>query len=681
MENNLDTNNTENELNEEKTELENALTTDDSGMKRKLILAILATLALIAILFFCLFRTPRFESITLELGTDISGEAKYYMYGSPVALKNAQVDVTAVDNMVVGEYTANVNFKKKTIAFSIVIEDTTPPELVLNNTDNINIGIEHGVDSFIKETSDLAGPVETWVTVNNETLNPLVFDEIKDYNIGVFAKDINGNQSVEIFTIHTVDTIAPEITEFEEYGYYGVGDEYGIHDFVQVINDNSGLSFVSLKVNEDAVFENVECCDTDIFDSAPRDSESDDSKTYISEAGNSERAVGEEHQILFPAPGEYKVEITATDETGNSNTSTLTINADFRPELYGVSEKTVKAGTEYDLTEGILAWDNEEGFISERVSVEGQVDMETPGEYEIVYMVEDQHGLVVQECTVITVDESVFNTNTATYPEDIFEKLLEADYFSYELLEEKDQEKAAELMYPCQIALEDSTGRGSGFIYKIDEDYIYIGTMGHCVSRNAAGTTLNIWFYNPTYDSQMSHKSTKRCLQNLKVTACERVYSNAVDKAMFTISIDQIPTEVLVTLKEVNKTNEKNISTDNGIYTDTIYVAKDMYTGQFKKSFTVFNKTGPDYEYMLDYFSEFKNNAIWLLTNERGVPGQSGSLLYDGYGNPVASLAGGISYNGYSIGRHVYFSEFAELYEKLNPEASESADEGVADAA
>jgi len=143
------------------------------------------------------------------------------------------------------------------------------------------------------------------------------------------------------------------------------------------------------------------------------------------------------------------------------------------------------------------------------------------------------------------------------------------------------------------------------------------------------------------------------------------VYSGSDDRAMFKIKLEYIPNDVLIYLKEVNKTNENNISLTNGIYTDTIYVRKDMYTGRFKKSFNVFNRTGEDYNRLYNSFPQYYNKSKWLLTNEGGVPGQSGSLLYDGYGNPIASLSGRLFYNSAVIGRHVLFNHYAELYEKL----------------
>lgn len=606
---------------------------ENAKSNKGLLIGIISGVVLVAaLIFLCTFKAQRWESVTYELGTGLESELKYYLKGTKIAMRNGVLDISGVDNMTVGEYTATVSFKRKAYTYTITIEDTTAPEIVLNNNHgDINIGLDYDFDTIVTAATDLAGDVKTWMTVDGVKHDKLHFDKIADYKIVVYAEDINDNLATEEFIIHAVDTIAPEIKGFSEYAYYGVSDRYEIYDFIEEITDNSGSFEAQV-----------------LMDGTDRDG-----------------------LVIFTEPGEYHITVIAKDDAGNTSNYKVSVLADYRPELYGVSDKTIKKNTEFNLLEGIFAWDNEEGFISERVSLSGDVDTSTEGVYQVEYMVVDQNGLSQKETAEITVSAKTYDTNTAVYSDEFITKLFVADAFNYELLEEADWDKAAEMMYPCQIALMRTNSRGSGFIYKIDEDYIYIGTMGHCVSANSKGSTIDICFYNPTYDSKMARSSTKRTIEGLKIVDCIRVYGDE-DKAMFIVSRDQIPNDVLIYLKEVNKTNENNVSLTNGIYTDTMYVAKDMYKAQFKKSFTVFNKTGADYEYLLNYYPKYKNSEVWLLTNEGGVSGQSGSLLYDGYGNPVASLSGRMYYGDAVIGRHVLFNRFPEMYEKLRANLAET---------
>ena len=601
------------------------------GKKKRLLAVIIAMacgiFALLCALFFVLFRVQRWTTVTYELGTELNAELSYYLFGTPYTLKGYELDLSAIDNMTAGSYSLELSNGEKAYVYEINIEDTVEPTLVIKDDfGTINIGTHYDFDLVVQEASDLSGPVELEVSVNGEKCDELYFSTLGSYTITVTGTDVNSNSTTEVFDIQAVDTIAPQVVMREDIGYFAVGEAYVLGDIVEPITDNSGSYETTISVDGNAI------------------------------SGD----------VIFSECGEYELEILATDASGNAGKATQTVYADLRPELYGIADKTIKLDTDYDVLEGVLAWDNEEGFITDRISVEGTVDTSVEGSTTIVYTIVDQNGLSQEQSIEITVSASEYNTNTAIYPEDLLNKLLDADYFTYELLEECDGEKAAELMYPCQVAFRTSSFSGSGFIYAIDEEYIYIGTMGHCIPSNYQTSTIDMWFYNPTYDSSMAHNSVRRCVEGIQIEECVKKYTyNGEDRGMMKISIDQIPMDVLIYLKEVNKTNANNISTENGIYTDTIYVARDMYTGVYKKELHVFDKVGADYDYMLDYFPYYRNSEVWLLTNETGVSGQSGSLLYDGYGNPIASLSGDIYYNGKGIGRHVWFSLFEEIYNEL----------------
>lgn len=617
----------EQKISEEMTEV----STGKAGVnnKKKIFFSILAVVVVLAAAYFVFFfRLQRWSRITYELGTELDENIAYYMKGTPLSINRGILDTDNVDNMKVGTYYATVAYRYKTYTYEIAIEDTVAPEIKINpDLTDINIGIEYELSRVLNSATDLSGPVEVWFTVEDKPCDIFLFDERRNYDVSIYAIDINSNVSVSNVVITAVDTIAPEITGFEgEYPYYAVDDKYGLYDFVSVINDNSGSFETTIAVNGETV-----------------------------------------NEVCFADLGEFEVTVQAVDEAGNVCSFPITVNADYKPVLYGISDKTLKVNTEYNFLEGIVAWDNEEGFITSKVEVSSEPDLSKEGEYSVVYTVTDNHGLKREESIRYTISKKDHYTYV-TYPDELIDKMFDADGFSYDLLTEKDQEAAAILMYPCQVAFEvPGSFKGSGFIYKIDKDYIYFGTMGHCISKKMKTAGINIWFYNPTYESNISHSSTKRCLENLIVDEITSVYNKDKDIGMFKVARDKIPNDILIYLKEVNKTNEFNISLTNGIYTDTIYVAKNMYTGRFQKSFSIFRNSGDnaDLTYLYDYYPQYKNTKEWLQTKESGVAGQSGSLLYDGYGNPVASLSGKTTYKSYSIGRHMLFDNFADMFKNL----------------
>ncbi|MGU9320763.1 DUF5011 domain-containing protein, partial [Clostridium perfringens] len=62
------------------------------------------------------------------------------------------------------------------------------------------------------------------------------------------------------------------------------------------------------------------------------------------------------------------------------------------PVISGAEDIAIKEGTEFDLMSGIKAEDTEDGDLTSKVEVNGSVDINKPGEYELVYTVVDKDG-------------------------------------------------------------------------------------------------------------------------------------------------------------------------------------------------------------------------------------------------------------------------------------------------
>ncbi|HAX73292.1 MAG TPA: chitinase [Firmicutes bacterium] len=79
------------------------------------------------------------------------------------------------------------------------------------------------------------------------------------------------------------------------------------------------------------------------------------------------------------------------------------------PVLSGVSNKTITVGDLFSALEGVSASDKEDGDLTAKIKVEGVVDVETAGTYELTYSVSDSQGLTTSVKRIITVMEPLPN--------------------------------------------------------------------------------------------------------------------------------------------------------------------------------------------------------------------------------------------------------------------------------
>ena len=74
------------------------------------------------------------------------------------------------------------------------------------------------------------------------------------------------------------------------------------------------------------------------------------------------------------------------------------------PILSGVDDLTIPFGEEFNPLQGVQAYDAEDGDITDQIIVEGEVDIFTPGTYELVYQVTDSENQTTTATRIITVE-------------------------------------------------------------------------------------------------------------------------------------------------------------------------------------------------------------------------------------------------------------------------------------
>ncbi|MBF2260759.1 DUF5011 domain-containing protein [Staphylococcus capitis] len=81
--------------------------------------------------------------------------------------------------------------------------------------------------------------------------------------------------------------------------------------------------------------------------------------------------------------------VSATLVTPNLNAEATT---NTEPQLRGVNDIVIERGQDYNLLNGISAYDKEDGDLTHKIKVDGQVDTSKVGKYEVKYIVTDSDG-------------------------------------------------------------------------------------------------------------------------------------------------------------------------------------------------------------------------------------------------------------------------------------------------
>lgn len=81
--------------------------------------------------------------------------------------------------------------------------------------------------------------------------------------------------------------------------------------------------------------------------------------------------------------------VSATLVTPNLNAEATT---NTEPQLRGVNDIVIEKGQDYNLLNGISAYDKEDGDLTHKIKVDGQVDTSKVGKYEVKYIVTDSDG-------------------------------------------------------------------------------------------------------------------------------------------------------------------------------------------------------------------------------------------------------------------------------------------------
>lgn len=226
--------------------------------------------------------------------------------------------------------------------------------------------------SFVYEYGEeISTDVSNYVNANASVLDnvKLNLSEVST-EVGTYKASIEYLGEKQIFEIKIVDTVKPKVQLKKVQYNIQLGKTLKAKDLIKNIEDQS---------------------ETTVYFYDEKTQQKVKSKSYNVEGSFIERIVVE-------------------DEHGNQSASLrvkIVVEANkVLPEIKGVKDITIHVGEDIDLLKGISAIDDLEGNITSRIIVEGQVNNQEPGEYQIVYTVNDNAGNIAKAVRKVTVIEN-----------------------------------------------------------------------------------------------------------------------------------------------------------------------------------------------------------------------------------------------------------------------------------
>lgn len=145
------------------------------------------------------------QEVNLELGQEFS-VANIVIDAERFGALVPEAELAKVNNMVLGTYDINVDIEGKSYTSKVIVKDTTPPDLQLQNITIWDDEKVAGFESFIISANDISGEVKT------ESSTVIDYKIIGEQTITIKATDVNGNV-IEQNAILTIkhDTTPPTV--------------------------------------------------------------------------------------------------------------------------------------------------------------------------------------------------------------------------------------------------------------------------------------------------------------------------------------------------------------------------------------------------------------------------------------------------------------------------------------
>ena len=336
-------------------------------------------------------------------------------------------------------------------------------------------------------------------------------------------------------------------------------------------------------------------------------------------------------EYTFDYGGIYTITVFAVDAYDNKTEMTIQVTVEEAPVLDTADQIYLALGQTIDFSEYIDVWDYlDEDFSAKNVTIDtSALDTSKPGEYQVTYTAKDSYGLSSHSTTTVYLRpalelQDMINTHQINKNEHI----IVGAYNPYDsgYYEENDPKHIQSTVLPSIVHIEndDNGSFGSGYIIKIDEDFVTIATNEHVVMGDFEP---EIFFYDGTSCEGYLVASDPR-----------------EDIAFIRIPIDgysedkSLPFEYVETLRTVHINEGYWKALDNEKKIDLCYNCIDTNGESWQA--TIGHMV---YKEATRTWNQYKDINECIISMPP-VGGTSGSAIFDGYGHFIAMIRGYTTY-------------------------------------
>lgn len=176
------------------------------------------------VVYFFPYITPKWQTLTIELGEVPPSEIGEYLDGAEWVLERTTFDASQIDSGNVGVYEVTSSFLWRNYVQEVEIVDTTAPTLKIDVPDILQTNTTYLLEDFIVEVVDNSNNVDVYFELNGENSGEALFyGNAGSYNGSVVAIDAHGNETKVDFSTNFDDP--PYFVVLPPNQYVGVNNE------------------------------------------------------------------------------------------------------------------------------------------------------------------------------------------------------------------------------------------------------------------------------------------------------------------------------------------------------------------------------------------------------------------------------------------------------------------------